>query len=145
MAVQVPTGYNLRMAKQDDYIKTALRIPRALHSQLTASAEQKGCSLNAEFVSRLEASLHGPMPQPIYLQTQLLARHLDLAVIARTVAEIPDAAIVDPASMASMKNLRRATNRHLLPEEDEALLNSEHRKKFHQFIAELQAHQPPEE
>lgn len=41
------------MAKQDDYIKTALRIPRALHARLTEAAEARGRSLNAEFVARL--------------------------------------------------------------------------------------------
>lgn len=44
------------MAKQDDYIKTALRIPRNLHARLMAESESKGSSLNAEFIARLEAS-----------------------------------------------------------------------------------------
>lgn len=48
------------MAKQDDYIKTALRIPRALHAQLMAEAEARGASLNAQFIARLEARHQDP-------------------------------------------------------------------------------------
>lgn len=44
------------MAKQDDYIKTALRLPPALHVSLTASAAERGHSLNAEMVARLQRS-----------------------------------------------------------------------------------------
>lgn len=44
------------MAKQDDYVKTALRLPRALHASLTASAAERGHSLNTEMVARLQRS-----------------------------------------------------------------------------------------
>jgi hypothetical protein len=42
-----------RMATQDDYIKTALRLPRDLHAELTSSAQLLGRSLNAEIIERL--------------------------------------------------------------------------------------------
>ena len=42
---------------QDDYIKTALRIPRELHSALMESARERGRSFNAELLDRLQASL----------------------------------------------------------------------------------------
>jgi hypothetical protein len=48
------------MAKQDDYVKTALRLPPALHASLTRSAAERGRSLNAEFVARLERSFEAP-------------------------------------------------------------------------------------
>lgn len=44
------------MAKQDDYTKTALRLPRDLHQMLTESAAARGHSLNTEMVYRLEQS-----------------------------------------------------------------------------------------
>ena len=45
------------MATQDDFIKTALRIPRALHAGIQAAAEQGGRSMNAEIIGRLQDSL----------------------------------------------------------------------------------------
>ena len=48
------------MATQDDYIKTAFRLPRPLHKTVMEAAEVKGCSLNAEIISRLANTPHGP-------------------------------------------------------------------------------------
>lgn len=39
---------------QDDFQKTALRLPRALHAQLHAAAADAGRSYNAEIVARLQ-------------------------------------------------------------------------------------------
>jgi hypothetical protein len=44
------------MAKQDDYTKTALRLPRELHQKLTDAASDSGHSLNTEMVYRLDSS-----------------------------------------------------------------------------------------
>jgi hypothetical protein len=38
---------------QDDYVKSALRLPRDLHAELAAAAEYNGRGLNAEIVDRL--------------------------------------------------------------------------------------------
>lgn len=46
----------LQQTKQQDHIKTAVRIPPELHSELVAAAEQNGHSLNAEMLARLNAS-----------------------------------------------------------------------------------------
>lgn len=43
------------MAKQDDFVKTALRLPRALHTEIQAAAEASGRSMNAEMIDRLQA------------------------------------------------------------------------------------------
>lgn len=43
------------MAKQDDFVKTALRIPRALHAQIQEAADASGRSMNAEMIDRLQA------------------------------------------------------------------------------------------
>jgi hypothetical protein len=43
------------MAKQDDFVKTALRLPRALHIEIQAAAEASGRSMNAEMIDRLQA------------------------------------------------------------------------------------------
>lgn len=41
---------------QDDYIKTALRLPRDLHAEIKDAAEYHGRSMNAEIIARLESS-----------------------------------------------------------------------------------------
>lgn len=46
----------IQQARQQDHIKTAIRIPMALHEELTAAAAKNGHSLNAEMLSRLGAS-----------------------------------------------------------------------------------------
>ncbi|MCW5137576.1 Arc family DNA-binding protein [Burkholderia cenocepacia] len=44
------------MATQDEYIKTALRLPRHLHADIAVSAERAGRSMNAEIIERLSKS-----------------------------------------------------------------------------------------
>ncbi|WP_175812263.1 Arc family DNA-binding protein [Burkholderia contaminans] len=44
------------MATQDEYIKTALRLPRHLHADISVSAENAGRSMNAEIIDRLSKS-----------------------------------------------------------------------------------------
>ncbi|MDC6126645.1 Arc family DNA-binding protein [Burkholderia gladioli] len=44
------------MATQDEYIKTALRLPRHLHADISVSAENAGRSMNAEIIERLSKS-----------------------------------------------------------------------------------------
>jgi regulator of replication initiation timing len=41
---------------QDDYLKTALRLPRDLHAKIQEAATASGRSMNAEIVARLEKS-----------------------------------------------------------------------------------------
>jgi predicted HNH restriction endonuclease len=41
------------MATQDDFIKTALRLPRGLHATIQAAAQGSGKSMNAEIIARL--------------------------------------------------------------------------------------------
>ena len=43
-----------RIAKQIDYLKTALRLPRDLHTKIHEAADSSGRTMNAEIVSRLE-------------------------------------------------------------------------------------------
>lgn len=44
------------MARQDDYIRTALRLPPDMHKALHESADASGKSFNAEIIARLQAS-----------------------------------------------------------------------------------------
>lgn len=44
------------MARQDDYIRTALRLPPDIHKALHDSADASGKSFNAEIIARLQAS-----------------------------------------------------------------------------------------
>lgn len=57
------------MAKQDDYIKTALRLPRELHADLRQSAQQMGRSLNSDIISRLLGSEKPNLREPVNLST----------------------------------------------------------------------------
>ncbi|MFT0167522.1 Arc family DNA-binding protein [Paraburkholderia mimosarum] len=45
------------MANQDDFIKTALRLPRELHTAIRAAAESASKSMNSEIIGRLHESL----------------------------------------------------------------------------------------
>lgn len=44
------------MATQDDYIRTALRVPPDLHAQIHESAKENNRTFNAEIVARLRGS-----------------------------------------------------------------------------------------
>lgn len=46
----------MKARSQDDYIRTALRVPPELHARIHESAKASGRTFNAELVSRLEAS-----------------------------------------------------------------------------------------
>lgn len=44
------------MATQDDYIRTALRVPPTLHSQIHEAAKINNRTFNAEIIARLQQS-----------------------------------------------------------------------------------------
>jgi hypothetical protein len=46
-------GKIARMAKQDDFIKTALRLPRGLRDEIKAAADAAGHSMNDEIIDRI--------------------------------------------------------------------------------------------
>jgi hypothetical protein len=69
------------MATQDDYIKTALRLPRNLHSRLINSAQQTGKSMNAEMIARLSASFDAEARKPKKETEALAAQQADLQKI----------------------------------------------------------------
>ncbi|MDD1789106.1 Arc family DNA-binding protein [Burkholderia gladioli] len=76
------------MAKQDDYTKTALRLPRDLHQKLMESASANGHSLNTEMIHRLARSFEEPIYggegapmrtfEDVERRLQNLARQMDL-------------------------------------------------------------------
>lgn len=43
------------MATQDQFVKTALRLPRPLHAEIQAAANAAGRSMNAEIIDRLQS------------------------------------------------------------------------------------------
>ncbi|WP_397474230.1 Arc family DNA-binding protein [Pusillimonas sp.] len=75
------------MATQDDYIKTALRLPRQLHGQLLASAQQTGKSMNAEILTRLAASFEAKEDAPKSQLSSLEARQESLQKIVEGLQE----------------------------------------------------------
>lgn len=48
------------MATQDDFIRTALRVPPGLHKQIHDAAEKSNRTFNAEIVARLQDSFERP-------------------------------------------------------------------------------------
>jgi len=50
-----------QLTPQDDYMKTALRLPRDLHSRIQEEAAASGRSMNSEIIRRLEASFSSGM------------------------------------------------------------------------------------
>lgn len=52
------------MATQDDYIRTALRVPPDLHAQIHGAAKENNRTFNAEIVARLEQSFSPETSQP---------------------------------------------------------------------------------
>lgn len=64
-------------APQDDYMKTALRLPRELHGRLMEHAMHRGRSLNSEIVKRLEQTLDDPIePLQHELEAEVKRRQL---------------------------------------------------------------------
>lgn len=46
----------IQKPKQDDFVRTALRVPRDLHEELHEAATRGGWGLNDEILIRLQAS-----------------------------------------------------------------------------------------
>jgi len=65
------------LIRQDDYIKTALRLPRALHTKLLDSAMQGGRSLNAEIIACLQKAVDAPADEDDKLDA-LLRENADM-------------------------------------------------------------------
>ena len=47
------------MPLQDEYVRTALRLPPDLHNKVHQAADAAGRSFNAEIIARLAASFEG--------------------------------------------------------------------------------------
>lgn len=45
----------IQKPKQDDFVRTALRVPRPLHEALHEAAAKSGWSMNDEILARLQA------------------------------------------------------------------------------------------
>lgn len=47
-----------KITGQDDYQKTALRVPRDLHAKIIEAAKANNRTMNAEIIARLERSFY---------------------------------------------------------------------------------------
>lgn len=63
------------LKNQDDHIKTALRLPRELHTRIQEFAQINERSMNAEIVARLQSSFNDRSSEPINFS--LLRKLLD--------------------------------------------------------------------
>lgn len=60
-----------QLTPQDDYMKTALRLPRDVHARIQEAATSNGRSMNAEMVARLQESF-APR-EPVTVRINLVA------------------------------------------------------------------------
>lgn len=101
------------MATQDDYIRTALRVPADLHSKIHEAAKANTRTFNAEIVARLQASF--------------LARHADEAT-ADPISGSEAATLDEQADLIASKVLKGMGNNSYLERVLEALTALELRR-----------------
>lgn len=106
----MPNGYNPSMAKQDDYIKTALRIPKALHARLSAQAEAKGRSLNAEFIASLDGSAWPELPNELKSRLEAAAAAAGRSLNAELVDRLDRSFYEVPLSGLSVEDVIKVTD-----------------------------------
>jgi tRNA(Ile2) C34 agmatinyltransferase TiaS len=97
------------MAIQDDYIKTALRLPRHLHADATVAAEAAGRSLNAELIHRIGQSadlshLHRVIEQAMENMKNERMQHGDYLFFVVTMFEQALRALDETLLLAKLKN-----------------------------------------
>ena len=68
-------------APQDDYIKTALRLPRDLHAKVLMSAQAAGTTLNAEMLSRIAGA------DEVAANKELVRQNAELKAMLREVLD----------------------------------------------------------
>lgn len=110
----------MKARSQDDYIRTALRVPPELHARIHESAKASGRTFNAELVSRLEASFGATsaISQPMSwadMSVLLRARRASIQqLIEQVEADIAAAdfdASVTAAAEAELEDLRQLSDR----------------------------------
>lgn len=67
-----------RKTIQDDWIKTALRLPRDLHAELQAGADINAQSLNAEILQRLQLRQHQAVMDELAEVKAMLRKLMDM-------------------------------------------------------------------
>lgn len=86
------------MARQDDYIRTALRLPPDMHKALHDSADASGKSFNAEIIARLQASFEEPAQGESFTTSTADAVHLLLKKV-----EAIEARLIQPEGTSLFK------------------------------------------
>jgi translation elongation factor EF-G len=59
------------MAKQDDYVRYTIRVPRHVYSAIEAAADVANRSANAEIVERLTSAVDSSRPERSQLETRI--------------------------------------------------------------------------
>ena len=67
------------MRKQNDYHKTALRLPQDLHKKIKEAAKTNGMSMNAEIIARLEKSMEADQKHEAMKGNDALSNITELA------------------------------------------------------------------
>lgn len=81
------------MANQDEFVKTALRLPRELHTHVRRSAEAQGWSMNSEIIARLRnegaPSLDAVMEKLRSREAELIdSNQLQISVLRNVIARV---------------------------------------------------------
>jgi hypothetical protein len=106
------------MAIQDDYIKTALRLPRHLHADAAVAAGVAGRSLNAELIHRIGQSA-------------------DAAHLHRVIEQLTETMKTEREGQAALMQHLLFTFEQAIRALDEALLMAQHKNGSQNDIKRL--------
>ena len=99
------------MATQDDYIRTALRVPPDLHAKIHESAKENNRTFNAEIVARLEQTFSGTSSDEAL---KALALRLAETELALAVADVEsESRLLDVFVASSCAVEAAAFNKHM--------------------------------
>lgn len=104
-----------QLTNQDDFLKTALRIPRDLHEQIQSAAKATGRSMNAEIVARLQQSF-----EPTTRMHQSFVSLADPGALQQQLDTTAKSLRLHENAMLIMHGLLRAALREIPPEMDES-------------------------
>lgn len=87
------------MATQDDYIRTALRVPPGLHAQIHEQAKSNNRTFNAEIVSRLQMTFRDAAPKHTFELVE------DTAIASDEVLTPEEIELVQEAATAAARHV----------------------------------------
>lgn len=106
-----------QLTNQDDFLKTALRMPRDLHEQIQSAAKATGRSMNAEIISRLQQSF-----EPTIRLHQSFGSLLDTGALQQQLETTTKSLRLHEDATLIMHGLLNALLNEIPPDREEALV-----------------------